>query len=74
MGGKRIRSLKVRAGQECSISRGTRLSSEGTQAGGIRGSRSAGRSGISRRSRDVAGVAALGVRAAKSSESRKGEQ
>ena len=66
MGGKRIRSLKVRVGKECSISREPRLSSEGTQAGGIQGgSCSAGRSGISRRSRDVAGVAALGVRAYK---------
>ena len=67
MGGKRIRSLKVRVGCECCISR---LSSESIPAGGVRGgSHTAGRCRISKK----AGRAAPGVRAAKSSESRKGE-
>ena len=44
------------------------------QAGGARGgSHSVGRCGISRRNKDAAGGAALGVRAAKSSESKQGE-
>ena len=53
--------------------RETRLSSEGTQAGGVRGQiHSADRCGIYR-SRDAAGRAAPGVRATKSSESKKEE-
>ena len=48
------------------------MRSGGIQAGGVRGrSHSVGRYGISRRSRDAPGMAAPGVRAAKSSESRK---
>ena len=78
MGGMRIRGLKARVGCECCISRRdvkwARLSSGGIPAGGVwRGSHGAGRFGISKKSRDAAGRAALGVRAAKSSESRKGE-
>ena len=50
--------------------KGARLSSEGIPAGGVRGgSHSAGRCRISKK----AGRAAPGVRAAKSSESTKGE-
>ena len=49
-------------------------SSGGIPAAGVRGgSHSAGRCGIPKESRDAAGRAAPGVRAAKSSESRKGE-
>ena len=75
MGGKRIRGLKARVGCECCISRrGARLSSRGIPAGGVRGgSHSAGRCSISKKSRGAAGRAAPGVRAAKSSESSKGE-
>ena len=77
MGGKRIRGLKARVGCECCInrrSRWARLSSGGIPAGGVRGgSHSAGRCGISKKSRDAAGRAAPEVRAAKSSESSKGE-
>ena len=51
--------------------KGARLSSGGIPAGG--GSHSASRCGIFKKSRDAAGKAAPGVRAAKSSESRKGE-
>ena len=63
-------------GRKCCISRGgarwARLSSGDIQAGGVRGGcHSAGRCEISRRSRDAAGRAASGVRAARSSESRK---
>ena len=51
-----------------------RLSGGGIPAGGVRGrSHSAGRCGIYKKSRDAAGRADPGVRAAKSSESRKGE-
>ena len=51
-----------------------RLSSGGIPAGGVRrGGHSAGRCGISKKSRNAAGREAPGVRAAKSSESRKGE-
>ena len=54
--------------------RGARLSSGGIPAGGVRrGSHSAGRCGISKKSRDAAGRAAPGVRAAKSSDSRNEE-
>ena len=50
------------------------LSIGGIKTGGVRGGRhSAGRCGISRKSRDAAGKEAPGVRAAKSSESRKGK-
>ena len=78
MGGMRIRGLKARVGCECCISRRearwARLSSGGMPAGGVRGERhSAGRCEISKKSRDAAGREAPGVRAAKSSESRKGE-
>ena len=56
------------------LQKGARLSSGGIPAGGVRGgSHSAGRCGISKKCRDAAGRAAPGVRAAKSSESRKGE-
>ena len=76
MGGKRISGLKTRMWREFCISRErVRLSSGDIQAGGVRGgSHSAGKCGISRRSRDVVGREALEVRAVKSSESRKGEQ
>ena len=50
---------------------GARLNRGDMQAGRVRGSHSVGRCGISGRSRDVAEVAAPGVRAAKSFESRK---
>ena len=75
MGGKRIRDLKTMVGQECCIRRrGARLSSGDIQTGEVRaGSHSAGGCGISRRSRKAAERAASGVRAAKSSEFRKGE-
>ena len=78
MGGKRIRGLKARIGCKCCISRWeatwATLSSGGIPAGGVREERhSAGRCGISKKSRNAAGRAAPGVRAAKSSESRKGE-
>ena len=61
MGGKRIRDLKVRVGRECCISRGwARLSSEGIQAGRVKGgSHSAGRCGISRSRKAVPGVRAV---------------
>ena len=77
-GGKRIKGFKARVGREYCISRErvrwARLSSRGIQAGEVRGgSHCAGKCGISRRSRDAAGRAAPEVRAAKSSESRKGE-
>ena len=50
------------------------MSSGGIPVGGVQGgSHSAGRCGISRKSRDAAGREAQGVRAVKSSESRKGE-
>ena len=69
MGGKRIRDLKVRVECECCISR-RGLSSEGIPDGGVRGERhSAGRCRISKK----AGRAAPEIRAAKSSESTKGE-
>ena len=77
MGRRGIRILKEWVGCECCISRRgrwARLSSIGIPAGGILGgSRGARRCEISRRSRDAAKRAALGVRAAKSSGSRKGE-
>ena len=78
MGEKRIRGLKARVGWECCISREgarkTGLSSGGIPAGGVRGERhDVGRCGISRKSRDTAGREDPGVRAPKSSESRKGE-
>ena len=77
MGGKRIRGFKARVGCECCISRReatwARLSNGGIPAGGVRGeSYSAGRCGISKK-QDVAGRDAPGVKAAKSSNSRKGE-
>ena len=77
MGGKRIKGLKARVGYECCISRReatwARLSNGGIPAGGVReGSHSARRCGISKE-QDAAGREAPGVRAAKSSESRKGE-
>ena len=74
-GRKRIRGLKARVACECCVGRrGPDLSSGSTPAGGVRGrSHSAGRCGISKKSSDAAGRAAPGVRAAKSSESRKGE-
>ena len=54
--------------------RWVRLSSRGIPAGGVRGgSHSAGRCSIFKTSGGAAGRAAPGVRAAKSSESRKGE-
>ena len=53
---------------------GARLSSGSIPAGGVReGSHSAGRCKISKKSRDAAGRVAPRVRAAKTSESRKGE-
>ena len=53
---------------------GAKLSSEGIPARRVRrGSHSAGRSRISKKSKNAAGREAPGVRAAKSSESRKGE-
>ena len=56
------------------LQKGARWSSGGIPAGGVLGgSHSAGRCKISKKSRDVAGRAVPGVRAAKSSESRKGE-
>ena len=66
MGEKRTRGLRARVGCECCISRrGPRLISVGIQAGGIRGGRhSAGRCGISKKSRNAEGREALGVRAA----------
>ena len=74
MGGRKIKDLKARMGWECCISRGVRLNSGCIQARGVRGeSRSVNRYAISRRSIDAAERAALGVRAVKSSESRKGE-
>ena len=78
MGGKRIRGLKARVECECCISRRearwARLSSGVIPAGELRGgSHSDGRCGISEKSREAAGRAAPGVRAAKSSESRKEE-
>ena len=68
MGGKRIRGLKTRMGCECCISRWeaawATLSSGGIPGGGVReGSHSAGRCGRED----------PGVRAAKSSDSRKRE-
>ena len=66
MGGKRIRSLKVRVGYKCCISRRARLSSEGIPAGGVRGGSHSG-------SPKKAGRAVPGARVAKSYESRKGE-
>ena len=54
--------------------RWARLSNAGIPAGEVRGgSHSAGRCGISKKCRDAAGKTALGVRASKSSDSRKGE-
>ena len=54
--------------------RRARLNSRSIQAGGVRvGNHNAGRSGISRRSRDAVGRAAPGVTASNSSESRKVE-
>ena len=51
-----------------------RLSSGVIQAGGVRGgSHSAGRCGISKKSRNATGRTAPGVRSAKSSDSRKEE-
>ena len=78
MGGKRKRGLKARVGCECCISRReatwARLSNEGIPVIEVRrGSLSAGRCGISKKSRDAAGRVASGVRAAKNSESTKGE-
>ena len=78
MSGKRIRGLKARVGCECCISRReatwARLSNGGIPAGGARGgSYSAGRCEIKKKKQDAAGRAASGVRAAKSSESRKEE-
>ena len=76
-GQKKDKSLKARVGESAVLAQGARwarLSSGGIQAGEVRGgSPSAGRSWISRRSRDAPGKAAPGVRASKSSESRKGE-
>ena len=73
MGVKRIRGC----GRSAALAEGARwvkLSSGDTQAGGVRGgSHSAGRCGISRKSRDTTGRAAPVVRAAKISKSRKGE-
>ena len=70
MGGKRIRGLKASA----ALAEGARLNSGGIPAGEVRGrSHSAGRCGISKKSRDAAGRAAPGVRDPKSSESREGE-
>ena len=76
MGGKRIRGLNAMVERECCISREgarwARLSSGCIHTGGVRRvGHSAGRCGISRRSRDAAGREAPGVIAAKSSESRK---
>ena len=67
-----------KGGCECCISRGeatwARLSNGGIQAGGVRGgSHTAGRCGISKKSRDAAGRAAPGVKFAMSSEFSKGE-
>ena len=78
MGEKRIRGLKARVGFKRCISRRearwARLSSGGIPAGGVRGERhSAGRCIISKKSRNATGRAAPEVRAAKSSESTKGE-
>ena len=78
MARKRIRGLKARVGCECCISRReatwARLSNEGIPAGGVRGGIcSGGMCGISKKKQDAAGRAAPGVRAAKSSKSRKGE-
>ena len=78
MGGKRIGGLKTRVGCECCISRResrwARLSSGGILAGGVRGrSYSADRCRISKKKQDAAVRGATGVRAAKNSESRKGE-
>ena len=78
VGGKRIRGLKARMGCECCISRWkatwATLSSGGIPAGGVQGgSHSAGRCGISKKSRNATGREAPGVRPTKSSDSRKGE-
>ena len=63
-GGVRVQHSQKRA----------RLSSGSIQAGKVQGgSHSAGRSGISKKSRDAAGRVAPGVRAAKNSESSKRE-
>ena len=70
MGRKRMRGLKARVGQECCISRErASLNSGGIQAGGVPGESHS----VIRRSRDTIRRAAPGVRAAKSSEYRKGE-
>ena len=70
MGGKRIRGLKMRGVQVLHLQKGARLSNEGIPDGGVRGKRhSDGRCRISKK----AGREDPGVRAAKSSESRKGE-
>ena len=78
MGGKRIRGLKARVGGCVALKKGgqmDRLSSGSVQAGGFRGgSHSAGRCEIFRESRNAVGRTAPGVRAAKSSESKKEEK
>ena len=72
-----IRDLKARMGRSAALAekaKWARLSSGGMQAGGVGGeSHSVGRYGISRRTRKATEKAAPGVRAAKSSESRKEE-
>ena len=69
-----MRGLEEKVGWECYISReeagGPDSAVEVYKLGGSHGD---GRCGISRRSRDAAGRAAPGVRAAKSAESRKEE-
>ena len=71
---KKIRGLKGEWGASAALAQGARLSSGGIPARRVRGgSHSAGRCGISKKSRNAAGRVAPGVRAAKSSESRKGE-
>ena len=63
-----IRGFKARVERECGISRGgrwTRLNNGSIQAEGILGGgHRVGRCGISKRSRDAAGRAVPGVRAA----------
>ena len=77
MGGKRIRGLKTRVECECTLAEGGQMGQiehGGIPAGGVRGeNHSAGRCGISKKSKNAAGRAAPGVRASKSSESRKKE-
>ena len=72
MGKKGIRGIKMRVGWKCSISRGGgRLNSGGVRAVGVQGG---SHSVTFRRSRNVAGGKAPGVRATKSFEFNEAEQ